>query len=643
MARSYDSVKNFIEVESKSGCKLISTEYIRDKDYLEFECECGTPFRATFDRFRSGNKRKCKECTWEIKKKHYKWSDYTKDDFINLVKNKAIELNKTPKQEDFGNKNNLPSASTIIPKLGLNTWNEVLQLCGVGKAKEKNYNAEKVLNKLKHCIDSLGYVPTMRELETLKFQPSMSWFSKKYDSFETVLQMIGYSSITTDEELLNILKDFHIKNNKSPTTKDMTNKNRLPSTETYYRRFNTHSWNKILQLAGLELNHFIGYTKEYALKKLKEYFNTYNKILTKEEFEKYNLAPAHDWYCGHFGSYENACYLAGLTKKPLTDEERIEISINELIKLANSIRRCPTVSEYEIIEHRGFSRRVLEDKLNIKYNDICRKYLSEYELNNDLDIPKEKILSDIKEVCEKLGKPPIFSKLKDFGLHYSYSIFESKFNMSYNQLISSMGYEPSGTTTFSKNEETLLDEFYNYFKVLGRIPYTNELNSSSMTASQATYHKFFGTIKNVCDILNIDYETYYKDVGACRTYIDKNGDICRSLVELHITNFLIDNNVKYEKETFYSELIDFMGRKRFDWKIYINDKIYYVEYFGLFSKNPKRNIDKKYVIRTKYKIKKLYQYGFKDQCLFIFPNDIKTKSLEEIFSKIGVQVINKVA
>ena len=63
---------------------------------------------------------------------------------------------------------------------------------------------------------------------------------------------------------------------------------------------------------------------------------------------------------------------------------------------------------------------------------------------------------------------------------------------------------------------------------------------------------------------------------------------------------------------------DYMGKRRFDWKIFIGDKIYYVEYFGLFSKNPKRDIDKKYLINTKYKINKLYQYGYIDNYLFIF-------------------------
>lgn len=547
MVRNYASVKNFIEVESNSGCKLISTEYVRDRDDLKLECKCGTPFTVTFDRFRSKNQRQCKECSWEIKKKQYKWNDYTTDDFINIVKQKALELGRIPKQSDFGSKYDLPSSGTITTKLGFEKWNDVLQLCGVGKAKEKYYDEEKALKKLKDYIDSLGYVPTNRELKKIKFQPSMSWFNDKFGSYENVLQKIGYTNFITDEELLNILKYFRSKNHRSPTTKDMTNKNGLPSTETYYGRFNTYSWNKILQLAGLELNHFIGYTKEYALEKLKEYYKTYNKILTREEFIEYNLAPAHDWYCGNFDSYENACYLAGLIDKPLTDEERIDISINELIKLADELDRCPTVAEYEIIEHKGFGRRVLESKLNIKYNDICRKYLPEYELNNDLDIPKEKILFDINNMLIENGRSMTFEEMKEQGLPYLYNIFESKCHMLFNEIITYLGYTPIGTTTIIRSKEEMLDDFNNLFLKLKRIPYVRELDNIMNTASWSTYIKHFGSIENVCKLLNIDYKKYYKGTGAGKICFDKNGDKCRSFVECVITNFYIDNKLEYKK------------------------------------------------------------------------------------------------
>jgi len=636
---TYENVKKFIEVDTNSGCKLISTEYVRDKDYLELECECGNQFRATYDNFRSRNQRKCKECTWEIKKKQYAYTDYTYEDFIDVVKKKALELGKTPRQEDFGRKFELPSSGSIIAKLGVKTWNDVLQLCEVGKTKERYYDKDKALNKLKDYIDSLGYVPTNRELKRIKFQPSMSWFNDKFGSYENVLQQIGYTSITTDEELLNILKEFYVKNNRSPTIKDMTNKNGFPSTETYYGRFNTKSWNEILQLAGLELNHFIGHTKEDALEKLREYHDTYNKILTRDEFREYNLSPSHDYYCKHFDSYENACYLAGLIEKPLTDEERINISIEELIKLAKELDRCPTVVEYELVEHNGFSRRVLEDKLQIKYNNICRKYIPQYQLNNDLDIPKEKILNDIKDMLIENGGAMTFEEMKEKGLPYSYNIFESKCHMLFNEIISHLGYTPIGTTTIIRNKEEMLNDFNELFIKLKRIPYVRELDNIMDIASWSTYIKHFDSIENVCKLLDIDYKKYYKGTGAGKICFDKNGDKCRSFVECVITNFYIDNNLDYKKETSYSE---FFGNdmRRFDWKLLINNTNFYVEYAGMYYPDKTNSdINIRYVNKINNKIKDLKSIGVFDQCLFIYPEDIKAKSLKEIFEPfLGIEL-----
>jgi len=639
MARSYENVKNFIEVESNSGCKLKSKEYVRDRDNLEIECKCGTPFTVTFDRFRSSNQRQCKECGY--KKKQYKWNHYTIDDFINIVKNRAIDLDKVPQQKDFGNKNNLPSATTIITKLGCTKWNDVLQLCEVGSAKEKNYDEEKALNKLKEYIDSLGYVPTRRELQKANFKPSMSWFGDKFGSFEKALQRAGYTSITTDEDLLNIIRDFSINNGKSPTTKDMCNANGFPSTESYYGRFNTKSWNEILQLAGLEVNHYIGYTKEYALEKLKEYYSTYNKILTRDEFREYGLSPSHDYYCKHFDSYENACYLAGIAEIPLTDDERIKISINELIKVADKLNRCPTVAEYENIEHRGFGRRVLEEKLYIKYNDICRKYLPKYELNNDLDIPKEKILNDIRDMLIENGGSMTFEEMKEKGLPYSYNIFDSKCHMLFNEIILHLGYTPIGTTTIIRSKDEMLEDFNNLFLKLKRIPYVRELDNIVNTASCSTYIKHFGSIENICALLNIDYAKYYRGTGAGTICFDKNGGKCRSFVECVITNFYIDNNIEYEKETSYSEFIT-GDKRRFDWKLPLNGENYYVEYAGMYyPEKINSHINIRYVNKIDNKIKDLKDIGVYDQCLFIYPEDIKTKTLKEIFEPfLGIELKN---
>jgi hypothetical protein len=56
---TYAEVKTFIEIESKSNCKLISDTYKGYKDKLKIQCSCGIEFETTYDCFKSGNKRQC--------------------------------------------------------------------------------------------------------------------------------------------------------------------------------------------------------------------------------------------------------------------------------------------------------------------------------------------------------------------------------------------------------------------------------------------------------------------------------------------------------------------------------------------------------------------------------------------------------
>lgn len=58
----YDEVKNFIETESNSGCKLLSEEYIGAQSKLDLVCKCGRQFKTSFSNFKSANKRQCNDC-----------------------------------------------------------------------------------------------------------------------------------------------------------------------------------------------------------------------------------------------------------------------------------------------------------------------------------------------------------------------------------------------------------------------------------------------------------------------------------------------------------------------------------------------------------------------------------------------------
>ena len=64
---SYKEIKNYIEIESNSNCKLLSKEYNGNHSLLHIQCSCGNPFYREFACFKGTPSRdgihKCKKCT----------------------------------------------------------------------------------------------------------------------------------------------------------------------------------------------------------------------------------------------------------------------------------------------------------------------------------------------------------------------------------------------------------------------------------------------------------------------------------------------------------------------------------------------------------------------------------------------------
>lgn len=58
-----DKVRQF--VEENSDCELLSTEYVNNREKLEFRCFCGEEFKTTFGIFNYHNKRQCNECGYK--------------------------------------------------------------------------------------------------------------------------------------------------------------------------------------------------------------------------------------------------------------------------------------------------------------------------------------------------------------------------------------------------------------------------------------------------------------------------------------------------------------------------------------------------------------------------------------------------
>lgn len=76
---SYEYVKDFIENESGSGCKLISKEYVSRVDSIIITCSvCNTHFKTSFAQFKNTKKYTCNKCSVNLKDNGNFSYDYVK-------------------------------------------------------------------------------------------------------------------------------------------------------------------------------------------------------------------------------------------------------------------------------------------------------------------------------------------------------------------------------------------------------------------------------------------------------------------------------------------------------------------------------------------------------------------------------------
>lgn len=154
---------------------------------------------------------------------------------------------------------------------------------------------------------------------------------------------------------------------------------------------------------------------------------------------------------------------------------------------------------------------------------------------------------------------------------------------------------------------------------LGHTPIYHELVPNGL-ASQKTYERRFGGYRKACELAGLlpNYSFFGNSTGL----FSKNGDLCYSYSEVFITNFFIENKIKYIKEEKYSNYFDDieLNTKRCDW--YLADSNIFVEFFG-FIRN------KEYDIKLKNKLRILNK--IKIPFIAIYPKELSEEFLRKTF------------
>ncbi len=330
---------------------------------------------------------------------------------------------------------------------------------------------------------------------------------------------LHFNSKHTDEELLNILRDYAI-NVKFPTSREFTAKNGLPCSRVYIDRFG--SFQKAILKANIKipsdrLRYFnreelpdqvlLDLLKSETTKMIK----SENRLLTAKEITANKNLPTEAVYHRRFGGMENAYRLIGYDMYNFGRDELKQEMANKYIELATLLDRTPTSRDIDDYSKKGF----------------C-KAASTYD----------QYFGGIIELQVFCGFVPIkVGKLK--------------------------------------SDEDLIKDLIWLNEELGRTPTQNDFINYPLLASASTYILKFGTFVKALKMAGLDSSKY-------KVKYTKSGTPCYSRMEHLFAQMLEKYNIEYEKDSRYSNYIsDYEYKSTFDFVITFNNKKYFIEIFGM--------------------------------------------------------------
>lgn len=375
------------------------------------------------------------------------------------------------------------------------------------------------------------------------------------------------------------------------------------------------------------------FTNECLLLELKNFYAENNKVPTCGEFEKSDMYPSPTLYQKRFGSWNNALKEAGLELNTNFNYKKEDI-VNEARLFYSQNNRSPYY--YEL----SYSKGIIDNnwgnwtKFLIDCNLPLNREIIEYS--------KEESIQLLKDLAESLNRVPVKSDLESLGLHKEW--YSIRFDSFRNAL-----YE-AGLIT---KEELEID--YETYKE-NNIKYLIELSNELQRIPTVQEYELYLSNKTVKDYLareTLSRRLKQSYLEICQTYlrveilnsplnnkfINKKGEICRSLPEMNISNLFIDNNLDYSYEPYYKDVMPISENYRFDWKIAYNDLDLYIEYFGFFDENnDSYNLIHDYNVKTIRKIKLCEDN--KINLISLYPDDLNDnyKGLIEKFNKNGVDI-----
>lgn len=376
----------------------------------------------------------------------------------------------------------------------------------------------------------------------------------------------------SNEELLQILREYYEQTGKFPEQQIFNSKNGLPSYSAYVNRFG--NFYNAIKLSGLEIPDELkyrlktSYTDEELLHKLdyfvKEHLKENVYLPVQEDFENNELVPHHSVYHRRFG---------GLIKA----YKRINIDYCEYNSNAY--------------------------KQELKNNFILLSQLLNRTPNS----------RDISKYCKR-------------GFCASPSTYIQHFNSIYElQILCNMTPTKMG---MNRTQDEMAQDLSILYNELNDIPTASDIDNCDYTCCFPQYVKVFGNLENALLSIGIP-----KDKINNKIKYTSHGVKCRSQYEYRFATMLekrkiiFDTNVNYK-----NHIIDFNHNYSFDFVINLDNKLHFVEIFGIVH-------NEKYDLKTKYKIDICKQNNIK--LIQLYPFDFHAKTQQQLYDYLLEQIESK--
>lgn len=605
-------IENVTDFFMQHGCTLLSTNYINMHSDLNYICTCGEKVTKPFATFKSSPKCNCKlQYTSPLKRK------YTKDELIEYFWKYYNEYGKYPAISDLKTNKNYPSPNSYARQWG--TWNEFLNQIGILGEDEWYLRDEQILKEM------YGLFP--KELIIDSLMVKRKWGTIKAKANKLGLKYSQYEDI----DLINLLIDFYQTHKKKPTVSEFDMDKNTPSASIYKNRFG--SWNNALRLAGFEVKDIVKLTDDEINTIINDYKNNIELTTIANKFD-----------------INTSRILTELKKKkiPTRTNRWTEVQINRLYELYPHSSWDILINEFSPFRKED----ILTKASSLGIDRECYGYSEEQE--NFLIKNYEKY--PIKQLSDMLGKTEgsITSKANKLGLkrvekwsneeigileeHYAttrindlITLLPSRNRNTIIEKANHLGLRKEKEVVRSNNvkkiRKKLLSNLNELATKLGRTPTSIEVNEL-LSSGASAYHRYFGSYSNACKEAGLEVNVSL--FGKSRHIESKNGDVCLSQKEKEITDLLIDNEIIYEKEVLYKDIIENYNLKniRCDWLLN-NDII--VEYFGMPEKEG-------YKERMNEKITLCKIYGIK--FIDLYENDVNCnfKGLVSKFKKFDINI-----